>query len=96
VVGLVANLAVGEPQRHQAGRCVRLVAQAVAGLLGWRPVVPEPVGLDDQAQLGLVEVDLETIQPHGGLRRSEPSSPRDGQRSPLELRVGEDERTPVE
>ena len=45
----------------EAGRGVRLIAHAVAGLLGGSAVVAQAVGLDDQPELGPEEVDAEAV-----------------------------------
>src|SRR3954447_5083316 len=61
---LVPDLGVCEPERDETGCGVDLVAQPVARLLGGRAVVAEAIRLDDQAQVGPVEVDLEAVHIH--------------------------------
>ena len=59
---LVGDLVVGEAERDQAGGDVSLIAQAIARLLGGRTVVAEAVRLDDEAQFGPAEIDLESLR----------------------------------
>src|SRR5688572_6609468 len=73
-----------------------LVADAVACLLRGRTVVTQAVGLDDEAEVGPVEIDLEAIDPRPRQGPGKAGPPREWQEAPLELRVGERERAPVE
>ena len=73
-----------------------LVAEPVPSLLSGRAVVADAVGLDHQAQVRPVEVDLEAVHPHPGLRRRQPGRARQRQEEALEVGVGEDEREAVE
>lgn len=66
---VVPDLPVREAQRRQASGNVRVVAVMVPGLLLRRPVISKPVRLDDEAQIGPIEVDLEAIHPLLGERR---------------------------
>src|SRR3982751_979211 len=66
VLRLVGHLDVGEAQRSEAGRDVGLVTPPVARLLRRGAVIAQAVGLDDQAQVGPVEVDAEAV--HSCLR----------------------------
>ena len=61
MVRIVRYIVVGEAQRGEAGGGVDLVASPVAGLLGGSTVITQPVGLDDEAQLGPVEVDAKAV-----------------------------------
>ena len=60
MAGIVDDVSVREPQRRQSGRGVRLIAPAVVALLRRRAVVAQTVGLDDESELGPVEVDAES------------------------------------
>jgi hypothetical protein len=73
-----------------------LVPHAVPGLLGRRPVEAQAVGLDDQAEIGPVEVDLEAVQPHARLWLRQPEVAHDPEEAALEFRVGQRERPAVE
>jgi hypothetical protein len=75
---------------------VRLVPDAIRGLLGRSPVVTQAVRLDYQTQLGPEEVDPEPVNHALCLRWWQPGSTRDRQEAALEFRVGEDERVAVE
>jgi hypothetical protein len=66
-----------------------LVAMSIDGLLGGGAVVTEPVGLHDESQGRPEEVDLESVQDHGGLRELEADTPNDSEEGALELRVRE-------
>src|SRR6266446_3999686 len=87
VAGLEADLSVGEAERCEPGRGVRLVAHAVPRLLCGRAVVAQPVGFDDEAELGPVEVHVEAVQAAPGLRFREPGPADQWEEAALELGV---------
>jgi hypothetical protein len=62
---------VGEAQRREPGCDVRLIARPVAGLLGRRAVVAQPVRLDHEPQFGQKKSTLYplTWTPVSGLER---------------------------
>ena len=93
---LEAHLGVGEAQRRQPGGGVRLVAHAIACLLGGGAVVAQAVGLDHQAEVGPEEVDLEPVQALARQRQRQAGLLDQRQEAPLELGVGEAEGAPVE
>ena len=95
VTRLEAHLRAREAKRRESSGGVRLVPQAVPRLLGRRAVIAQAIGLDHQAEVGPVEVDLEAIDA-AGLRLRESGPPGEWQEASLELRVGEHERPPVE
>jgi len=82
---------VGEPQVGQTGRRVGLIADPITRLLGRRPVVAKPIGLDDQTEIRPEEIDLEAVDPAPGERQGKPSRFDHGQEASLELGVGEAE-----
>jgi hypothetical protein len=90
------DLGVREPERGDAGRRVRLVAQTVPGLLRRRAVVAQAVGFHDQVELRPVEVDLEPVQSAPGLRPRKSGAPGQREKAALELGVGERERATVQ
>jgi hypothetical protein len=57
MVGFVADLPMAEAEWHQTSGDMRPVATIVRRLLGRRPVIAKAVGLDDEAQVGPVEID---------------------------------------
>jgi hypothetical protein len=59
--GLEPDLCAREAQRNEAGCRVRLVAAPVLSLLRRRAVVAEVVSLDDEPELGPVEVDAVAV-----------------------------------
>jgi len=69
---LVRDLRVRETQWREPRGDVRLVSDAIRGLLSWRAVIPQAIGLDNQTPLGRVEVDPEAIHHSLGLGRREP------------------------
>jgi hypothetical protein len=77
---LVPDLPVGESERHESRRRVDLIAEPVPRLLLRRPVIAEPVSLDDQAQSGPEEVDPESVDAPLGLRAGQ---------APLEAAINE-------
>jgi hypothetical protein len=48
---------MAEAEWHQTSGDMRLVATIVRRLLGRRPVIAKAIGLDDEAQVGPVEID---------------------------------------
>lgn len=62
VLRVVCDLGVREPQGRQPGCGVRLIAQPITCLCSRSAVITQPVGLDDQPQVGPEEVDLEVTQ----------------------------------
>lgn len=70
---------------------MRLVADLVLCLLACRSVVPEAVGLDNQAELRPEEVHAETIHSLLSQRPGKASAVSDPQKSSLKLRIGEPE-----
>jgi hypothetical protein len=73
-----------------------LIPLAVARLLCGRAVVPQPIGLDDQAELRPVEVHSESIHPLLRQRSGQAGPGDQPEEAALEFRVGEGERSPVE
>lgn len=92
----VLDLVVGEAKRSHPGDCVGAVAFRVSRLGCGRAVVPEAVGLNDQAELGPVEVDLPPVDELFAERGRQPRSGGDRPEEDLEIRVGEPERPSVE
>jgi len=95
MAGLVADLPVGETQVSEPCGGMYLVSNTVPGLLCGRTVIAKAVRLDDQAEIGPVKVDLETIHSGLRLRYAKARAPRDGQEATLELGVREYERGAV-
>lgn len=85
-----------EPERQQPGGVVRLVAHDVARLLDGRPVVAQAVCLDDERQVGPVEVDEEAVDASVRDGSRQVGASGDRQEAPLQLRPGQAERSPVE
>jgi hypothetical protein len=75
---------------------VDLVAAGVAGLGRGGAVVAEAVGLDDEAEVGPVEVDLEIVDDLFGERRREPGVGSERPEEEFEFVVGEAEGMAVE
>jgi len=73
-----------------------LVAKPVFRLLGGGAVVAQAVGLDDQAEVGPVEVDVESVELDLRLGLGQADAAADRPEALLELRVGERERAEVE
>lgn len=96
MAGLEDDLSPRESQAGDARGGVCLVPAPVPGLLGRRAMVSEAVRLDHEGEIGPVEVDLEASHVLPGLGSREPCSERDRQEAPLEVGVGERERTAVE
>jgi hypothetical protein len=67
LVGLEPDLGVREAEGRKPCRHVRLIAQPVACLLRRRAVIAEAIRLHDQAQLGPVEIHLESVHVSAGL-----------------------------
>jgi hypothetical protein len=84
-----------EAQRCQPRGGVRLVSHPVGSLLRRSAVISQAVRLDDQTQLGPVEVDSEPVHDALGLWHGKAGSARDWQEAALELGVGEDEGAAV-
>jgi hypothetical protein len=87
---------VREAERHEPGGGVRLIAEAVARLLGRRAVIAKAVRLDDEAELGPVEVGLEPVHDASRLRLRQRCLAHDREEQPFERGVGERERVTVE
>ena len=92
----MADLPMGEAQMSQAGRGMCLVPDAVPGLLAWGAVVAKAIRLDDQAEIGSIKVDPETVYSSLGPRLADSRTARDSQEAPLELRVSDYEGGPIE
>src|SRR5919106_5772815 len=89
VIRLEPDLRMGEPQRGQPRRGVRLIPQAISRLLGGGAVIAEAVRLDHEGELGPEEVDLEPVHVHACLRHWQPGGANDRKEEPLELGVSE-------
>jgi hypothetical protein len=87
---------VAEAEWHPPGGDVLLVTPVVRRLLRRRAVVTKAVGLDDEAQVGPVEVDAVVAQPDLGLRERKAGGAGEREEELLEPRLGEDERVAVE
>lgn len=96
LVRLEPHLGVREAQGREAGARVSLIAATVHGLLRGRAVIAEAVGLDDEAEIGPVEVHSEAVEADLGLRWWEAGSPSDGDEAALELRVSEEQGGTIE
>ncbi len=96
VVRLVADLVVGEAQGRQTCSLMFLVTPAVAALLVRGAVVTETVGLDNQPQVGPVEVDPIAVDALLSQRLRKVGGARDWQEVALQLGVGEREGGLVE
>src|SRR5919106_6663489 len=75
---------------------MRLVSQPIPRLLGRGSGIAQTVGLDNESDVGPVEVDLKSVHLALGLGQGKPGFAGDRQESALELRVGERERLPIE
>jgi hypothetical protein len=96
VLRFVVDLLVREAQlRHPRGG-VRLIAEAVPGLLGRRAVVAQPIGLDNEGKIGPVEVDLESVDPLFRQRQWQADLLGQGQKAAFQLVAGEPEGAPIE
>jgi hypothetical protein len=62
VAGVVDDLVAGEEKRDQAGRVMRLLAERAPRLLVRVPVVRETIGLDDDPQRRVPEVDAVAVE----------------------------------
>ena len=96
LLGIERDLRVCEPQWGEAGGGERLVTAAIPGLLRRRSVIAEAVGLDDEAEIGPVEVDPEAMEPDLGPRLREAGAAGDRDEAALELGVGEKKGAAVE
>ena len=85
--GLEPNLRMREAERGQTRRSMGLVSTPVTRLLSRGPVVAQPVGLDDQAQLGPEEVNAKTVQTDTGLGNGQAGGAHQPEESPLQLRL---------
>jgi hypothetical protein len=85
-VAFVFHLVMGEAQRAHAGEDVGAVALGVARLRGRGAVIAQAVGLDDQPEVGPVEVDLPAVDDLFGERRREAGVR--GDRAEVDLQVG--------
>src|SRR5436190_466903 len=96
VIGLVADLGVGEAQHGEPCGGKGLVADPVARLLHRRSVIAKAVGLDDESELRPIEVDPNAGEPplRGGRRQA--GTPSDGKKSPFQLGLGEAEGRAIE
>ena len=79
---------MGEAKDCQARRRVGLVAQGVASLLGGRPVVTQAVCLDDEVEVGPVEIDAEAVDTGLGQGKGQTGAAGDWQEAALELGIG--------
>jgi hypothetical protein len=52
VLGLEPNLRMSEAEARESGSGVRLASYSILGLLSGRAVVPEPIRLDDEPEIG--------------------------------------------
>ena len=62
MIGLIADLSMGEAERREPGGEMGLISGVVAGLLGGGAVIAQPVGLDHEPQIRPEEVDPKAIQ----------------------------------
>jgi hypothetical protein len=96
VLRIEADLGRREAQRGQSRDGVGLITPPVLRLLGRRPVVAQPVGLDHQAELRPVEVNAKAIQLDLGQRRRQAGASGKRQEKTLESGVGQGEGLSVE
>jgi hypothetical protein len=96
VAGFVFDLVKREAQRRQARGGMDLMTFGVLGLGGGRAVVAPAVGLDDQAEVGEVKVDLEAVDDLLGERLREAGGGGNRAEEELEVGVGEQEGVAVE
>jgi hypothetical protein len=87
---------VGEAHRGHPGEQVGAVAASVTGLDRGRAVVAEAVGLDDEAQIGKEEVDLEAVQDLFAERHGKACFHCDWAEEDLKIGVREEEGALVE
>jgi hypothetical protein len=64
---------------------MHLVATSIPRLLSWRPVIPQAVRLDDQAELGPKEVDTKAEQQNARPWDGKPAGTDQPEEHPLEL-----------
>ena len=95
MAGFVLDLVVGEAERGEAGGGVGLEAEGVAGLGRGGAVVAPAVGLDDEAEVGPEEVDLELVDRLWSAASADRRLWRAGGRA-VQLVVGEAEGVLVE
>jgi len=96
VPGFIFDLAVGEAEWGQARCGVALEAEGVAGLGGRGAVVAPAIGLDDEAEVGPEEVDLEFVDELFGERGRETGGRGDRAEEEFQLVVGEPKGVLVE
>ncbi len=96
MLGLVAHLRVSEPKRREPGGKMVLVAATISGLLRGSSVVAQPIGLDDQPQVGPEEVDAIAAEVFARDGHRQSRLRHEWQEEPLEFGVGEPKRAPVE
>jgi hypothetical protein len=96
VLRLIAHLGVGEAQRRVPGGEVVLVATAIASLLRRRTVVAQPIGLNQEPQVGPEEVDAEPIEVLARERNRQSRLGRKRQEKSLKFGIGKSKRAPVE
>ena len=87
---------IRESQLDAPGRGMRLIPTPILQLLHRRPVIGESVRLDDEAELGPVEVDAVAVDALLCERGREAGRPGNPDEAALELRVSEGERGAVE
>jgi hypothetical protein len=88
---LVLDLEVGKAKGSEAGGGVGLIAEGISGLSGGGAVVAPTIGLDHQAELRPVEVDLEAVDHLLGQRRRQTGLRGERPKQDFELSVGEAE-----
>jgi len=95
MIRLVADLLMGEAELGQSGGGVSLVAEPVPRLLGGRAVIAKPVSLDDETEVGPVEVDFEVVDPLARERDRQAGFAREREEEAFELLLGEAKGAPV-
>src|SRR3954470_16753437 len=96
VGGFVLHLVVGEAKRGEPGGGVDLEPECIARLRRGRAVVPPAVGLDDEAEVGPEEVDLELVDNDFRLWRRQAGCFGQRAKEPFQLVVGEPKGVLVE
>jgi len=96
MVRFVADLLVRETELSKAGSRVGLIAEPIPRLLGGGAVIVETIGLDDQGEVGPVEVDFEVVHPLPGQWNRQASLPGQREEPPFELLLGQPKGPPVE
>lgn len=90
-VRVVFDLGMADAHRAQPSGDHRLISPRVSFLPGGRPVVPQPVRFDDEAELPPKEVHPVRADPHLGFRTGQPGAARQPKKPSLELGLGQDE-----